>query len=101
MRLIMASAVMVSTLLASSFALAADNAKSCGSVVEIVSRQKTKHLVQVIIDNVDNGRREAHTIGVIDLNMALVTRAIGEPNLFVCFEKYSNGESSVSNLYHR
>ena len=101
MRLLLASALMISTLVASSFALAADNTKSCGTVREIVSTIKSKHLLQVVIDNVDTKAREIHTIGTIAQDMAMVTRAIGEPNLYVCFEQLEFGRSTVSNLYYR
>ncbi len=90
------------TLTATTSAQAAPAPKSCGIVRELISRMKTKHLLQVVLDNTETGRREIHTVGAIDVNLSMLTRALGSTNVQVCLEKFDDGQqSTVSNLYTR
>lgn len=102
MRFLMASALTLASLssaLVSVSASAAEAGKSCGVVRELVSSMKSKHLLQVQLDNTDTGRREAHTVGAIDVNLSMLTRAVGSPNVEVCLRKLDDGSSTVTNLY--
>jgi hypothetical protein len=99
MRFLILSTVLVSTLL-SSFAFAAEGAKSCGTVSQLFMTADMR-FISVALDNTESGKREIHKVERSETASAFLTRAVGETKLGVCLRKTEFERSLVTNLFAR